>query len=547
MQETAETDNQTTVLSASELPLPGRPLALEERELHLPGYRLLTVLGSGGMGTVFLALQESLQRHVAIKMLRANLSRATTAAVNLQEEAQTMASFSHPNVLSCYDIVSYDEHLFLIMEYIPGRMTVRSLLTRYGTLPERVILKIMLGITRGLSYIFQKGILHRDLKPDNLMIFLEEELSLDLAHLSCDELFQQQSTRVVICDFGIAHRITSIMQTDPVIGSPMYMAPEQFDAGKKQDCRTDLYALGSVSYFLLTGQPPFPNIKRQDLADHKVRHNLPDPRELNDKTSPELARIVQKLGRAHPEQRYQNHAELIADIESLLSRNDEWFSLAKRHISHRSLWRGVALGAVIALAGHGAWKAYQYAQALWFRTASFSLTQSLGYWKQPDQTSWTLVKDPENEDAPLLRSSPNCLPIVLHQPLATGMTLEFSIRFQGNGATRFGLQNNAGQAILHIQWSRLNNDYETFLQMSSNGQQQLINIGSIVQQSQDDWLHMKLELQKQRVTISANGEKIGIALLKAPISCSRFYVRSWRCPVIEIKDVYRIVSYGKWQ
>ena len=537
-----ETGTRTQVLSGADAPLPGKPLSLSEREMHLPGYRFLTVLGSGGMGTVYLALQESLGRHVAIKVIRGNIDQTVAQATNLQDEAHTMALLSHPNVLNCYDIISTDHGLFLVMEYIPGRLTARTLLQRYGSLSEFVILRILTGIVSGLAYIYQKGYIHRDLKPDNTMLFRQDTKDPSEDSLPCDELFRQASTRVVICDFGTAQHLTAILPATHAVGSPMYMAPEQFCADSQLDCRADIYALGSVAYFLLTGQVPFSGTSREELYDIKLTHDIPDPRFLSPDIKPELAHLVLRLGKARPEERYQSYGDILDDLDRLATTDSVWFSSTRRRVSHRALWKGIALGAACALAAQGIWLAHKYVRQEWFESSRISLTQSLGYWRQSDSGSWRVITDDSTEASAYIRGIRGSLPLVLYQPLGTGMVLDFKIRFLGDGSARFGLLDNSDQPILQIRWNRLNLDRETFLQMSSDGQRQLISLGAIEQPSQLDWLHVRLHLQRRSVTITANGEDLGIALLKQPIGTCRFFVRSQKCPIIELKDLYRIVD-----
>ena len=200
--ETAIVRDKTDVISYDDQGciVPGKTLTCDEEQLTLPDCQMISRLGRGGMGAVFLAKQKRLDRLVAVKMLNKAVAANPEFVEKLLREAVTLAALNHPNVVGCHDIMTTDQGVFLIMEYIPGQLTVRDLVLRLGNLPEPVVARIMLDVVKGLSYIHAKGFTHRDLKPDNLMLFWDKPQP----PRTFAEIFADTQTRVTICDFGIS-------------------------------------------------------------------------------------------------------------------------------------------------------------------------------------------------------------------------------------------------------------------------------------------------------------------------------------------------------
>lgn len=209
---------------------------LKSVDIKIPGYRILRPLGEGGMASVFLAIQESLDREVALKVMAPALSANSEFTDRFLKEGQITAKLNHPNLVTVFDIGSYGSVYYLAAEYIPG-----------GTLRERIdaglsvaeALDIACDIARGLHFAHQKGFVHRDVKPGNV-------------------LFKADGT-AVLADFGIAKAMdskSSATMAGSSIGTPDYMSPEQARA-EKVDGRSDLYSLGAVVYEMLTGEAPY--------------------------------------------------------------------------------------------------------------------------------------------------------------------------------------------------------------------------------------------------------------------------------------------------
>lgn len=514
--------------------LPGKPLGDERTTMRLPGYEFLSVLGSGGMGTVYLARQKSLDRYVAIKVIKGEIVRNEASNDKLWEEAHTMAMLSHPNVLGCYDIITTSEGLFLVMEYIPGKLTTSELVTQHGTLDEQTLVKILLQVIDGLSYIYQKGIMHRDMKPDNIMIYHNDS---DSPARTAEELFKEAGTRAIICDFGIAQSVNDIVDLKEVFGSPMYMAPEQFCAPELLDFRADIYAVAGVAYYLLTGELPFSQEDKEELIDYKLSHPIPDPKPLAPHISSEMRRIIKKMGRVHPDDRYQSYQELNDDLERLLTIDSVWFSSSRKKMSSRSMWKGIGLGVAFVVALHGLWLFQQYIWEPYFNTVQISLAQSLGYWKRQDNTSWTVISSDPDELDPILRGRNNPSKIILYQPFMEGYSVNFMMRHFGEGSVTFGFLNDAEQPVMMVNASR-ETEHLTIFKLSAEKRNK-VYIGELIRDKQLDWIHITMSIQKNRVVISANGNMMGVAHFTKTPSNLRFFVKGTKTKLLELKDIYR--------
>ncbi|MGH3388257.1 MAG: Stk1 family PASTA domain-containing Ser/Thr kinase [Actinomadura sp.] len=267
-------------------------------------YELGGVIGRGGMAEVHRARDLRLDRVVAIKTLRSDLARDPTSQARFRREAQSAASLNHPSVIAVYD--TGEDHLgdstvpYIVMEYVDGQ-TLRDLLRENRRLrPERA-LEIVDGILRALDYSHRGGIIHRDIKPANVMMTREHE--------------------VKVMDFGIARAMAdsaaTMTQTAQVIGTAQYLSPEQA-RGERVDARSDLYSAGCVLYELLTGRPPFQGDSPVAIAYQHVREEPIRPSQI-DPTIPQWAdAIVLKAMAKDANDRYQNAAEMRADIQRVL-------------------------------------------------------------------------------------------------------------------------------------------------------------------------------------------------------------------------------------
>ena len=268
-------------------------------------YELDGVVGRGGMAEVYRAHDIRLDRVVAIKTLRVDLARDQTFQARFRREAQSAASLNHPSIVAVYDtgedMASGIPVPYIVMEYVDGR-TVRDLLQAdHRLLPERA-LEIIDGVLGALDYSHQSGIVHRDIKPGNVMV--------------------TRNGDVKVMDFGIARAMSdnqaTMTQTAQVIGTAQYLSPEQA-RGERVDARSDLYSTGYLMYELLTGRPPFTGDSPVAIAYQHVREN-PVPPTMVDPDIPSWAdAIVLKAMAKDPADRYQSAGEMRMDVQRAMN------------------------------------------------------------------------------------------------------------------------------------------------------------------------------------------------------------------------------------
>src|SRR5690348_2651503 len=268
-------------------------------------YELDGVVGRGGMAEVYRARDIRLDRIVAIKTLRTDLARDQIFQARFRREAQSAASLNHPSIVAVYDtgedMTSGVPVPYIVMEYVDGR-TVRDLLQEgHRLLPERS-LEIIDGVLRALDYSHQAGIVHRDIKPGNVMV--------------------TRNGDVKVMDFGIARAMSdaqaTMTQTAQVIGTAQYLSSEQA-RGERVDSRSDLYSTGCLLYELLTGRPPFTGDSPVAIAYQHVRENPVPPSRVDPDVPPWADGIVLKAMAKSPADRYQTAADMRADLQRAAS------------------------------------------------------------------------------------------------------------------------------------------------------------------------------------------------------------------------------------
>lgn len=264
----------------------------------IQGYRILHRLGVGGMAEVYLAFHETLQRHVAIKVLRSDLAASSDHSTRFLQEARAAASLIHPNIVQVYDVGSSGIFQFIAQEYIPG-ITLRSLIQRRGVLSVSEGLSITLQIASALSKAASVGVVHRDIKPDNILLTSEGE--------------------VKVADFGLARARSqnlNLTEVGVALGTPLYMSPEQIQ-GKTVDARSDLYSLGITAYEMFAGQPPFKGDTPLALALQHVQNVPPDLSVARPDLDLEVVAIINKLLAKDVDERFATAADLIRSIRKV--------------------------------------------------------------------------------------------------------------------------------------------------------------------------------------------------------------------------------------
>ncbi|BBY55878.1 Stk1 family PASTA domain-containing Ser/Thr kinase [Mycobacterium koreense] len=262
-------------------------------------YELGDILGFGGMSEVHLARDQRLHRDVAIKVLRADLARDPSFYLRFRREAQNAAALNHPAIVAVYDTGEAETESgplpYIVMEYVDG-VTLRDMVHNDGPLAEQRAIEIIADACQALNFSHQHGIIHRDVKPANIMI--------------------SKTNAVKVMDFGIARALAdsgNMTQTAAVIGTAQYLSPEQA-RGEPVDARSDVYSLGCVLYEILTGEPPFVGDSPVAVAYQHVREDPVAPSQRKPGLSPGLDAVVLKALAKNPDNRYQTAAEMHADL-----------------------------------------------------------------------------------------------------------------------------------------------------------------------------------------------------------------------------------------
>ena len=269
------------------------PLSGQPARVLAGRYALQGLVGQGGMADVELAHDQVLDRQVAVKILHSRYADDPGFRERFKREARAAASLNHANMVAVYDTGEEDGRPFIVMEYVAGR-SLREVLRREGVLPLRAA-EITGAAALALHYAHERGLVHRDVKPANIMISNEGQ--------------------VKVTDFGIARAVNSetVTQTAAVFGTAAYIAPEQAQ-GLDVDARTDVYSLGVVLYELLTGRQPFTADSAVALAYKHVSEDPVRPRDVNPEISPTLEAVVLKAMAKNPANRYQTAREFSEDI-----------------------------------------------------------------------------------------------------------------------------------------------------------------------------------------------------------------------------------------
>ncbi|HXJ17295.1 MAG TPA: serine/threonine-protein kinase, partial [Candidatus Polarisedimenticolia bacterium] len=263
-------------------------------------YRIVEEIGAGGMGVVYRAHDERLERDVALKILPPGTLANESSRKRFRREAVALSKVNHPNIATVHDFDTQEGLDFLVMEHIPGSTLSEKLVT--GPLSEKEVVALGTQLAEGLHAAHERGVVHRDVKPSNLRL--------------------TSDGRLKILDFGLAKlrlpptpstTTETLTEAQAMVGTLPYTAPEQL-LGGEIDARADIYAAGFVLYEMATGQRPFAEVESSRLIGAILRQTPVPPGQLNPQLSPELEGIIGRCLEKEPENRYQSAKELAADL-----------------------------------------------------------------------------------------------------------------------------------------------------------------------------------------------------------------------------------------
>lgn len=261
-------------------------------------YQIIRSIGEGGMANVYLAHDMILDRDVAVKILRGDLADDEKFVRRFQREAIAASSLSHPNIVEMYDVGEDNGKYYIVMEYVEGK-TLKSLIKKRGALTLPEVIDIMQQLTSAISCAHDSNIIHRDIKPQNVLI--------------------KEDGIVKITDFGIAMALNSneLTQTNSVMGSVHYLPPEQAN-GKGATLKSDIYSLGIVMFELLTGKLPFRGENAVEIAIKQMKNQIPSVCSINENIPQSVENVILKACAKNPKNRYNTVKEMYADIETCL-------------------------------------------------------------------------------------------------------------------------------------------------------------------------------------------------------------------------------------
>lgn len=269
--------------------------------VEVPGYTILSKIGEGSTAVVWRAQQQSLDRPVAIKILKKQHASDPAQVADFINEAKSIAQLRSRNIIQVYDVGEHDGAFYFVMELVSGR-NVAQLLERNGPFAPKDALRIATGVAEALDEAWTSGhIFHRDIKPDNIIL--------------------DQDQNVKVADLGLAGCIDahgqSNVRDDEIAGTPHYMSPEQGHGGEALDYHTDMYSLGATLYHMVTGYIPFNDRDDEAVIAAQGQEQLVNPRDLNANVTNGCAKVIAKLMMKSPRSRYRSWAAAVTDLKKL--------------------------------------------------------------------------------------------------------------------------------------------------------------------------------------------------------------------------------------
>ncbi len=280
---------------------------------RIPGYKIRKKVGAGAMATVFLAHQISLDRSVAIKVLPKKFSDNANFINRFYQEGRAAAKLNHPNIVSAFDVGKAGEHHYFVMEFVDGP-TVYDLIVKKKRIPETEAVEIVRQTALALQHAHDRGFIHRDIKPKNIMV-------------TADKI-------VKLADLGLARALSdkeaAKAEAGRAYGTPYYISPEQIRGDEKIDQRADLYGLGATFYHMVTGKVPYTGKNPSDVMHKHLKSELVPPDHRNPELSGGCAQVIEMLLAKNPKERYQSASDLIKDLELVAADEPPYF--AKREL-----------------------------------------------------------------------------------------------------------------------------------------------------------------------------------------------------------------------
>lgn len=266
------------------------------QEVDLPNIQLLKKLGEGAMGVVYKGMQISLERPVAIKILDPDLGKEKTFIDRFHQEARMLASLSHQNIVKGIDFGSFGNLHYFVMEYLKAK-TLGEIVSVHGPLEYKFAMNILNQMAQALDYAHKKGLVHRDIKPDNILL--------------CD------NKKAKLCDLGLAKWSKSnldLTSVGTVIGTPYYLSPEQAQGEIDVDIRSDIYSLGATFFYILTGEPPYDGDRESVIHYRHIYDPPPKVSEVNSKLPAKLDILFEKIMNKDKGKRIQTPCELLIEL-----------------------------------------------------------------------------------------------------------------------------------------------------------------------------------------------------------------------------------------
>ena len=264
-------------------------------------YEIIRSIGEGGMANVYLAYDIILNRRVAVKILRGDLAEDEKFVRRFQREAISASSLSHPNIVEVYDVGEDGDKYFIVMEYVEGK-TLKQLIKKRGALTLPEVQDIMLQLTSAIAHAHESYIIHRDIKPQNVIIL--------------------EDGRVKIMDFGIAAQLNSgeLTQTNSVMGTVYYLPPEQAN-GAVATTKSDIYSLGILMYELVVGKVPFKGDSPVEVAIKQMKESIPDITTYNPDIPQSIENIILRAAAKNPKNRYDTALDMYNDLKTALDKD----------------------------------------------------------------------------------------------------------------------------------------------------------------------------------------------------------------------------------